>query len=228
MSLATMRIGEVATRTGLTPATIRAWERRYGLLAPRRTGGGQRLYSEADVAALQAVRTRVEDGWAVAAAAAPVTGADPAPEPPPVPGSPAPGSHRPVAGDAAGRARLLTEVEATSVRAGPAAAALGPESHDVVALLATLNATRAVLRAPGSSAVVAALIDLVVQLGGAVEPGSVEGDHVVPIDLGLGEIDPVVACAEPFSLARLRLEAVLPGVVEDARRMVALLRGAAG
>ena len=37
---ATMSIGEVARRTGVTVPTLRAWERRHGLLVPVRTAGG--------------------------------------------------------------------------------------------------------------------------------------------------------------------------------------------
>jgi len=39
----------VAQRTGLSPHVLRAWERRYGAVAPSRSGGGRRLYSDADV-----------------------------------------------------------------------------------------------------------------------------------------------------------------------------------
>lgn len=39
----------VAERTGLTPATLRAWERRYHVVEPGRSDGGQRLYSDRDV-----------------------------------------------------------------------------------------------------------------------------------------------------------------------------------
>jgi len=42
----------VARRTGLTPARLRIWERRYGVVRPGRTAGGQRLYSDDDVARL--------------------------------------------------------------------------------------------------------------------------------------------------------------------------------
>ena len=33
-----LRIGEVARRAGVNAATLRAWERRYGLLEPERSG----------------------------------------------------------------------------------------------------------------------------------------------------------------------------------------------
>ena len=40
------RIKRVAHLTGINPATLRAWERRYGLVAPDRTGSGYRLYTD--------------------------------------------------------------------------------------------------------------------------------------------------------------------------------------
>lgn len=64
-----LRIGEVARRTGVAVPTLRAWERRYGLLDPDRTDGGHRLYSEADIARVQAMSRLLEDGWSAAAAA---------------------------------------------------------------------------------------------------------------------------------------------------------------
>lgn len=64
-----MRIGEIARRTGVSVSTLRAWERRYGVLVPERTEGGHRLYGETDVARVQQVQALVDDGWAVGAAA---------------------------------------------------------------------------------------------------------------------------------------------------------------
>jgi DNA-binding transcriptional MerR regulator/methylmalonyl-CoA mutase cobalamin-binding subunit len=49
-------ISVVAQRTGLTPDLLRVWERRYAVVAPGRAGGGQRLYSDADVARLRLLR----------------------------------------------------------------------------------------------------------------------------------------------------------------------------
>ncbi|MBR9909630.1 MAG: MerR family transcriptional regulator [Gammaproteobacteria bacterium] len=42
-------IRELSARTRVNTVTLRAWERRYGLLKPKRTDKGHRLYSEADV-----------------------------------------------------------------------------------------------------------------------------------------------------------------------------------
>lgn len=52
----------VAHRTGLTPATLRAWERRYGVVEPARSEGGQRLYSDADIDRLARLKELTEAG----------------------------------------------------------------------------------------------------------------------------------------------------------------------
>ncbi|HXT15965.1 MAG TPA: MerR family transcriptional regulator [Gemmatimonadaceae bacterium] len=45
----------VVERTGLTAATVRAWERRYRAVAPTRTEGAQRLYTDHDIQRLQLI-----------------------------------------------------------------------------------------------------------------------------------------------------------------------------
>jgi len=42
-------IRTVSALTGINPVTLRAWERRYGLIRPQRTPKGHRLYTEADI-----------------------------------------------------------------------------------------------------------------------------------------------------------------------------------
>ncbi|MFJ5440515.1 MerR family transcriptional regulator [Pectobacterium sp. CHL-2024] len=42
-------IGEFSRLCGINATTLRAWQRRYGLLKPVRTDGGHRLYSDDDV-----------------------------------------------------------------------------------------------------------------------------------------------------------------------------------
>jgi len=42
-------IRTVASLTGVLPVTLRAWERRYGLIRPMRTSTGHRLYTQAQV-----------------------------------------------------------------------------------------------------------------------------------------------------------------------------------
>ena len=46
----------VSRRTGLSKDVLRAWERRYGAVDPKRSDGGRRLYSDADVERLQLLR----------------------------------------------------------------------------------------------------------------------------------------------------------------------------
>jgi methanogenic corrinoid protein MtbC1 len=60
----------VLRRTGLTPDLLRAWERRYGVVAPGRTPGGQRLYSESDVERLTLLRRATLYGHAISQVAA--------------------------------------------------------------------------------------------------------------------------------------------------------------
>ncbi|MBM5456428.1 MerR family transcriptional regulator [Pseudomonas sp. P66] len=40
---------DVVNLTGINPVTLRAWERRHGLIRPQRTEGGHRLYTAQDV-----------------------------------------------------------------------------------------------------------------------------------------------------------------------------------
>ena len=62
---ALLPIREVARLTGVNPVTLRAWERRYGLLKPTRTPKGHRLYSHDDVALIQEVQSWLARGIAI-------------------------------------------------------------------------------------------------------------------------------------------------------------------
>ena len=64
-----LRIGELSRRTGVRTDTLRAWERRYGLLKPERTEGGFRLYGGAAEARVRAMKARIEAGVSAAEAA---------------------------------------------------------------------------------------------------------------------------------------------------------------
>lgn len=55
-------IGTVSEQTGVNTVTLRAWERRYGLLKPRRTPKGHRLYSPQDVERVKQVLLLLEQG----------------------------------------------------------------------------------------------------------------------------------------------------------------------
>jgi DNA-binding transcriptional MerR regulator/methylmalonyl-CoA mutase cobalamin-binding subunit len=52
----------VSARTGLSADVLRVWERRYGVVKPTRSPGGQRWYTEADVARLRLLARAVECG----------------------------------------------------------------------------------------------------------------------------------------------------------------------
>ena len=60
----------VAQRTGLSTPVLRAWERRYSVVAPSRSDGGQRLYSDADIRRLQLLATAVDGGRSIGLIAA--------------------------------------------------------------------------------------------------------------------------------------------------------------
>ena len=55
-------IKAVAQATGLTVETLRAWERRYGIVVPVRDAGGRRVYRAEDVLRLRRLREATERG----------------------------------------------------------------------------------------------------------------------------------------------------------------------
>jgi DNA-binding transcriptional MerR regulator/methylmalonyl-CoA mutase cobalamin-binding subunit len=58
-------VGAVVRLTGLSEHVLRAWERRYGAISPRRTPGGTRRYSEADVERIKILQAAVEAGHTI-------------------------------------------------------------------------------------------------------------------------------------------------------------------
>ena len=58
-------IRDVSRLTGVNPVTLRAWERRYGLIQPIRTESGHRLYSKADIETVNRILGWIERGVAV-------------------------------------------------------------------------------------------------------------------------------------------------------------------
>lgn len=67
-------ISEAARRASVSPDLLRAWERRYGVIAPHRTDAGYRLYDETAIRRLQAMRRLRDEGWTASAAAARLRG----------------------------------------------------------------------------------------------------------------------------------------------------------
>jgi DNA-binding transcriptional MerR regulator/methylmalonyl-CoA mutase cobalamin-binding subunit len=56
-------IGQASARTGVSVQTIRAWERRYGVVEPVRTAAGYRLYDDVALRRLAVMRSLVTEGW---------------------------------------------------------------------------------------------------------------------------------------------------------------------
>jgi DNA-binding transcriptional MerR regulator len=250
---ATMPIGEVAHRTGVTVPTLRAWERRYKLLRPVRTAGGHRRYSEQDVQRVLALLDLTAQGWAVAAAARRVAdqgSAAPVPpravdelrerlwnaldqvlreplagtEGPPPPGEPPTTAQADTsAGALEGPVSSGPSVRAAMVRQrrGTVATTRQP---DWEVLQAIHEATRGLLYITSAREATEILVAAVRKLGGSTVPASQADSRALPIDLSFGDDEPILPLAEPLSLARMHLEQALPGLVEDARRAVQLLR----
>ena len=65
-----LNIAALARRTGVPADTLRKWEQRYGVLQPQRTGGGQRRYSDLDVARVEWLQERLSEGYRIGEAAA--------------------------------------------------------------------------------------------------------------------------------------------------------------
>lgn len=92
------RINVAAELCGVAPATLRAWERRYGIPVPRRTASAYRLYTTEDVDQIVRMRQYVEEGISPAEAARVVLGSPAA----------APDEHVPVDGLELAQGRLIS------------------------------------------------------------------------------------------------------------------------
>ncbi|WP_314137875.1 MerR family transcriptional regulator [Buttiauxella noackiae] len=60
--MALYTIGEVAVLCDINPVTLRAWQRRYGLLKPQRTDGGHRLFDDDDIERIREIKRWIENG----------------------------------------------------------------------------------------------------------------------------------------------------------------------
>lgn len=194
MSEAGLPIGEIARRSGVNEATLRAWERRYGLLEPERTDGGHRRYRAEDVRRVERVVELVDEGWSVGSAAAEVV--------------------------SGGRvAREGTTLVSTAGPSGQTAREI-----DAEAVAAAYRAALELLRTDEAAAVPRIISDFVEDLGGEVVPAADADDDALPVDLSFGFGEPMLPIAPPMSIARMRLEFLLPELVEAARNMVDLHR----
>lgn len=58
-------IRTVCSLTGVNPVTLRAWERRHGLVKPRRTPSGHRLYSREDIDRINEILALLTEGVSI-------------------------------------------------------------------------------------------------------------------------------------------------------------------
>jgi len=58
-------IGEVAERCAINPVTLRAWQRRYGLLKPQRSEGGHRQFDDEDIQRIEEIKRLIKSGVSV-------------------------------------------------------------------------------------------------------------------------------------------------------------------
>jgi DNA-binding transcriptional MerR regulator len=61
-------IGSVAREIGVSPSTLRSWERRYRIVVPRRSDSGQRLYDAEQIRVLRLIRAQIGEGVRAGAA----------------------------------------------------------------------------------------------------------------------------------------------------------------
>ena len=60
-----LRSGTVARLAGLSAATLRVWEHRYGIVSPPKSAAGQRTYSMDDVQRLRLIKRLTLEGHAI-------------------------------------------------------------------------------------------------------------------------------------------------------------------
>jgi DNA-binding transcriptional MerR regulator len=218
--VAGLRIGEVARRTGTTTALLRKWETRHGVLVPARTSGGQRMYSERDVVRVRLVQELVSQGWTIAGAVARLRE----------------GGEMPPDVTSAGVSPNAPSLAAVDVDDNePLAEVPGPVPSatrllaplvdvDPEAVRVALDTTRSMMRATTPADVRDALVTMVARLGGTTGPAATQRGDVIPVDLSFGEGPPLLPRAAPATITRMRLESLLPALVEDARSLVHHLR----
>lgn len=119
-------IKQVAGLTGVSEATLRAWQGRYGIVTPKRSAGGYRLYSEEQVALLREMASLVAAGVPASRAAVTLLQAGAAPDVAPAPGE---------FGDAgaAGEALLRAAADLDPVTLAVAIADAEPDDFEVFA-----------------------------------------------------------------------------------------------
>ncbi len=127
--MAALPVAVVARRLGVAPATLRTWDRRYGLGPSEHRAGAHRRYGPEDVARLEQMSRLVREGWPPADAARAATTVQL-----PVPDS----GERPHAGGG----RVLALPDADPATRGLGRAALALDAPAVSAIVREQLATR--------------------------------------------------------------------------------------
>lgn len=81
-NMAYFPIRVVSSETGVNAITLRAWERRYGLIQPKRTAKGHRLYTEQDIRLIHQVVTLLNRGIPISQAQAMINNGEELPDAP--------------------------------------------------------------------------------------------------------------------------------------------------
>jgi hypothetical protein len=123
----------------------------------------------------------------------------------------------------AGNRLAVAATSQSSVATMAHTARLSAESGEAEFLNLVHDTTRAIIHAATPADVVAVLTGFVRRSGGSMVDAQID-DAVLPVDLSFGEGPPMLPRAEPMSVARMALEHALPALVEDARRLIDLLR----
>ncbi len=162
-------IKEASARSGVGVPLLRAWERRYGVVAPTRTPSGYRLYDDDAIDRLRAMRQLIAQGWSAQQAAERVRDADPL--------------------DMADLAESLETSEDAAAGADPASSRVSPAEEVIARIVAATHpiderAMEAALDDAFSSARFESVADRIVmpamrEVGDAWERGeiSVAGEH---------------------------------------------------
>ncbi len=59
------KIGAASKITGISADTLRVWERRYGVVSPKRSKGADRLYSSRDIKRLKLIKQLTDEGHSI-------------------------------------------------------------------------------------------------------------------------------------------------------------------
>lgn len=221
-----MSVAATSAAIGLTPATLRTWDRRYGMSPSVRTSGGHRRYNEHDLLRLRAVARLVDDGVPPAGATRAVIGwtieqckelLRPA-TPPAAPTINAVTNNNSTHPIRVGGGRTLSMANATSEQRGMARAAMALDGQTVRNIMTAAMNNRGAVRAWEELAapVLIALGDRWSRVKSGVEIEHITSQGIAEaLDVGavadpIGR--PVLLCCTPndqHSLALLALRAAL-------------------